>query len=364
MITNFFQTLVSTHNSNGTDRLVMPSENNFNLLRLAAALCVVITHSYALVGLPEKDVLNQVTRGLVSFSQLGLYSFFIISGFLVYASLIRSSSITSFFKKRARRIFPALIIVVLCTVFILGPLMTNLSVGNYINNQETYRYLGAIGLYRITYTLPGVFTHNPYPGAVNGSLWTLPYEWTCYVVLACTYRLIRRKPRLVLALGVLCALAIRTLVGRYQVAQVIPFLHLDVRQFMLFSALFTLGALAYEMRTVIPFRGSIAVVLVGVVWIVSDTKVGLYALLGILPYVVLVLARARLSDRITRFVRHADFSYGFYVYAFPVGQILVSVFGHRISVVGLVLATIAAAAPFAIMSWYFVEKPMLRYKVS
>ncbi len=355
-------TTKTNHILSTTDRLVSRHENNFNLLRLVAAFFVIITHSYALLGLPENDALNRLTHGLVSFSQLGLYSFFVISGFLVYASLVRSTSISSFFKKRALRIFPALVGVVLCTMFIVGPLVTNLTTRQYFSTTETYRYLGGLTLYRIIYTLPGVFTDNPYPRAVNGSLWTLPYEWTCYVVFALAYFLVRKNPRLALMLMVLGALAIRTLVGRYQVAQVIPFLHLDVRQMMFFGALFTLGALAYELRTMVQFRGGIAVSLLGLILVVSGSKVGLYVLILTLPYVVLSLATVRLPNAITRLITRADYSYGFYIYAFPVGQILVKIFGQRLSVVELVLATILMTAPWAIASWYLIEKPALSLK--
>lgn len=240
------------------ERLTSRDHNNFNLLRLCAAIGVVVTHSYALLGYPERDFLNRLTHGLVSFSQLGLYSFFVISGFLVYASLTRSSSVASFFSRRALRIFPALCTVIVLTVFILGPLATNLSLGAYATHPDTYRYLEGMLLYKFHYTLPGVFTQNPYPDAVNGSLWTLPHEWTCYVVLAGAYGLLKRYPRLMLAGATLGALAIRTLVGRYRVEQIIPFLNLDVRQLMLFGALFILGALAFELRATLPLKGWVA----------------------------------------------------------------------------------------------------------
>ena len=86
-----------------------------------ATVGVVVTHSYALLGLPEKDFLTKVTNSLLSFSRLGVYAFFVISGFLIANSLWHSENIKSFFWKRFLRIFPALIVVISITTFIVGP---------------------------------------------------------------------------------------------------------------------------------------------------------------------------------------------------------------------------------------------------
>ena len=94
-----------------SDPLITRTSNNFNLLRLLAAFGVIITHSYTLLGFAEKDLLTKMTNGLLSFSRLGVYVFFVISGFLVANSLWNSKNTASFFWKRFLRIFPALFVV-------------------------------------------------------------------------------------------------------------------------------------------------------------------------------------------------------------------------------------------------------------
>jgi peptidoglycan/LPS O-acetylase OafA/YrhL len=85
---------------------------------------------------------------------------------------------------RLFRIWPALIVCVLITVFLLGPAVSALSFRAYFANRETWSYLVRdILLNNIRYTLPGVFQGNHFPGAVNGSLWTLPLEVKCYAMI-------------------------------------------------------------------------------------------------------------------------------------------------------------------------------------
>lgn len=155
-------------------------KNNFDILRLIAAVMVIYSHSYALCGKTElgPPFYQQ------SYGGLGVAIFLIISGFLVTLSWSRSENLKVFLKARFLRIFPALIFVIFATTFIMGPLVTSLPVSQYFKNPETYQYLKNITLFDIRYNLPGIFTDNIYKGAVNGSLWSLEYEFTFYLILA------------------------------------------------------------------------------------------------------------------------------------------------------------------------------------
>lgn len=350
-------------NAATTDRLVTREQNNFNLLRLMAALGVIVTHSYSLLGKPERDVLDILTHGLLSFSRLGVYVFFIISGFLVANSLERSKSIRSFFWKRFLRIFPGLLVVLLATVFLLGPLVTELPLREYFGHLGTYRYiLGGASLYWTIYTLPGVFKHNLYPGAVNGSLWTLPYEWTCYCLLAILAPLLKKRRIFFLAAFVIFMLGIRVLVGHFRTMQVITFLNLDTRQLTEWACLFFLGAFALDLRKYVRFTFLPALLLLLGSFLLRG-KVAFYWMLFALPYITLWLAEIPLPKKIVRWFSGIDFSYGFYIYAFPIGQVLAGNFKSSLSVPNLALLTITCTLPFAILSWYFIEKPMLRFKL-
>ncbi len=344
------------------ERLRSRDNNIFNLLRLLAALGVIITHSYSFLGKPEHDLLFRLTNGLISFSRLGVYVFFIISGFLIAGSLENSKSLTSFFWKRFLRIFPALVVVVALAVLVLGPLVTNVSLATYFTSPATYRYLGGLVLYRLTYNLPGVFATNLYPHAVNGSLWTLPYEWTCYLVLAVCYPAIKKHRYVLIVLLAILCMVLRTVVGSLSIFPVVPVLHLDTRQFLLYAFLFLLGSVAQQTLELIPYKGYIVVVLMLSLALVNGSKLATYWLLIILPYVVLYLAAVQLPQKIRAFFNKADFSYGMYIYAFPVGQMLVHFFAPHLTTTTLATITIIATLPLAAASWYCIERPALRFK--
>jgi peptidoglycan/LPS O-acetylase OafA/YrhL len=182
------------------------------------------------------------------------------------------------------------------------------------------------------------------------------------MLLTTTFTLIKRRPRLALTAGICGALALRTIVGRFHIMQVIPFLRLDVRQLLLFGTLFLLGALIYELRSHLPLKGWIACVAVVATWLASDTRAGLYILLSTLPYLIAYAACIPVPQRIAAWFTNVDYSYGLYIYAFPLGQTLVMISNNTLSVSTLIIATIAITLPFAVASWYGIEKPALNLK--
>jgi len=153
-------------------------ENNFTLLRFMAAFAVIISHNFALWGATEPNI-----RGFSSLGGIGLYTFFIMSGYLITKSYINNPRIIYFFWNRILRIFPALIPVFLFSVFIIGPNVSTLSFEEYFHNPVTWEYLKGIFLFPIGFSLPGVFLDNPYPVSVNGSIWTLPVEFFLYICI-------------------------------------------------------------------------------------------------------------------------------------------------------------------------------------
>ena len=172
--------------------------NNFDFIRLVAAILVIISHSNALLGDKELDLWAKLTLGTLSFSHLGVAIFFIISGYLITQSSQNSINWKSYLWKRLLRLIPGLIVVLLLCAFVLGPLATTESVPDYFRNKETYQFLFSTFLYIQNYSLPSVFTQNPIP-AVNGSLWTLAYEFTLYIaVLFCFLSGYLKKRKLLL----------------------------------------------------------------------------------------------------------------------------------------------------------------------
>src|SRR5215207_8588173 len=163
--------------------IMAPERNNFALLRLAAAVSVVVSHAFYLTtGNEFAQPLAGMTR--YNLGQHAVNVFFILSGLMVAGSLDRAPSLTSFVLARILRILPGLAICVLLTAFLIGPLVSTLSLTAYFSNTQTYTYPAqTLTLAKISGLLPGVFDGNPHPG-VNIPLWTLKYEVLCYGLLA------------------------------------------------------------------------------------------------------------------------------------------------------------------------------------
>jgi len=145
--------------------------NNFNLVRIVAALAVLVTHSFALSsGNPDDEPLRQTLD--MTLGSIAVDVFFVTSGLLVTASLLRSESVAAFAWSRCLRIFPGLLVMLLLTVFVVCPLFTTLPLVSYLLDLQTRTYLikGATLVAGIVDRLPGLFENNPYPGTVNGSL--------------------------------------------------------------------------------------------------------------------------------------------------------------------------------------------------
>jgi len=162
--------------------------NNFDILRLMAALAVIVGHAYAISPQPP---LEDTVLGLLHFDYSGSLAvkfFFFLSGLLVVNSIISKPDAFNFLLKRACRIFPGLLVCLLVSVFIVGPLFTKLPLLEYFSSADTWKYIFKnLLLYNMQWKLTGVFTESKF--GLNGSLWTLPYEVLCYIYLAVLFGL-------------------------------------------------------------------------------------------------------------------------------------------------------------------------------
>lgn len=333
-----------------------PRSNNLDALRLFGAAAVILGHAYHLTGRPL------LVPGLLGYpvSTMGVVIFFSISGYLITASWSRSPSVVTYGAARALRIFPALIVVILLSVFVLGPIVTTRSVGEYFDDPRTLHYLVNIVM-QPQYDLPGVFaTDVPYPNAVNGSLWTLPAELFCYVMvpLLCLVPRFARPATFGAALVVSLVLAAVPAVD----SPVIWGSRLsDAALMWVFFAAGALLRLAHE-RWRGFFRADVAVVLgLGYLMLTAleptwTTKISWISL----PYIVLTLGLAS-TPYVRRAARYGDLSYGMYLVGFPVQQLVVVYVGVVAMSLNLVLV-LAISAVLALISWHLVEAPSMRLK--
>jgi peptidoglycan/LPS O-acetylase OafA/YrhL len=333
-----------------TDRA--PSrDNDFDAIRLVAALAVLVGHAWPLTGVSHPPRL----AGLPIF-ELGVDIFFALSGFLIATSWARSPRVVPFLLRRVFRIFPALILLVLITVFVLGPVVSALGPAAYFGDPGSWAYLSNVTL-AATYHLPGVFLGNPVEGVVNGSLWTLGPEFLCYLaVLAVGLVVLRAARQEALRLVAFATLGILLVVVQ-TVPGLAPAGTEDVLRVVVFfaagavlSELDRLGMLGLLRRRAVVLVLAAAWLIAGAV-LPGDAATPLAWL--VLPCVVVGLG-VQSTPGARRAARFGDLSYGLYLWGYPVQQTVVLVapglpLGLDIMIVAIITGALALA------SWWLVE---------
>ena len=335
--------------------------NAFNVLRLLAAAAVLLSHSFALVGLAEP----QVARG-VKLGTFGVFMFFAMSGYLVWLSLERNPNVMRFAAHRALRIYPGLTVAVLFCAVALGPVVTRFAPSDYFQSPDVAAFVlrNASG-WVFRDRLPGVFTENPFPHAVNGSLWTIPYELLMYAGL-CAIGLMPGRWRIAalwtaaagLALGLCIELVspdrlhrLSWLPGR---------LGFDLGMVCALGGFFLAGALfaAFRRRVRFTWRGAAVAAIV----LAAASPTAAFVLLAWVALTYLLLFVAFADGPLVERTPRADYSYGIYLYAFPVQQTVAWFgFGPDRWLEALLVSSVVTFA-FAALSWRLVESPALRLK--
>jgi len=335
-------------------------DNNFKLIRLLAALLVLFSHSFPVsLGIGNKDPLYSLTG--ITLGTIAVDIFFFTSGFLVASSLCNRKNIVAFFWARFIRIYPGLIVSVLFCTFVVGTIFTSHKLDQYISDSHLFNFIikNSIMLGKgVVYELPGVFQKNIYPNTVNGSLWTLPWEIRMYVLLGLIAIVARSYiSRFVF---IIFAAAILVCLSDILVSYIGSKLIIVSTRFL---SIFFYGALIFIYRhkvTVcskyVGFQFLIIVVLFS--WEQKTVAHVLYILF--MPYIVLFLAYNGLRW-IRGYNRFGDYSYGLYIYAFPVQQ-CISALGVTKTPYTLFLVAVPITLFLSILSWHYVEKPCLRLK--
>lgn len=331
------------------------SDNNFDFLRIIAATLVIASHSSALSIRKDIHFLDMSLGGF------GVCIFFLISGYLITKSWISSPSVPLFFIKRFLRIMPALIVVTLFSVFIIGPFNTTLDILSYFRNDQTWSYFKNVLLYPIQYSLPGVFISNPYPNAVNGSLWSLSVEFSAYCSVAVLgfLGIIKKRftPLIIILFLIFFEYYAKLNIPDYYN---ITIFYMQPAQSVKPLIYFFIGSTFYLLKSLIKIRFRYLEVLF-IVWAIflETPFVNIFTYL-FLSYFLMFVAFG-LSSKLSSFRRFGDPSYGMYVYAFPVQQIVIHNFSF-LSPITLFLSSLVIILPIAFLSWYLVESPMLMLK--
>jgi peptidoglycan/LPS O-acetylase OafA/YrhL len=283
--------------------------------------------------------------------------FFALSGFLVTGSALRLRKTSTFLAFRFLRIVPALGTEVALSALVLGPAVTILEIADYFRDPLVYRYFANIaGI--ISYRLPGVFLNNPARETVNLNLWTLPGEFYCYAAMAfCMVSGLAYNRRfLLIFVGLLmCVLAPINLFTDFDVVPAALPTHA-------LAIYFLVGVAFYHWRERVPVHPAIFILCGALAYVLLLSRHTVYLVPPLLGYCTVFAGMVRLPK--SRLLASGDYSYGVYLYGFPICQAtMVALPWLRGNWGGLMLIAGIITCLFAAFSWHLIEKPALKLKV-
>lgn len=325
------------------------TKNNFDAIRIVAALVVLYSHHFALTGKMEPAFFGVHTLG-----GMAVIVFFVISGYLVAGSWYRDPSPFRFAARRFLRIWPALTFTVIITIVFLGSSLTNLSPSEYFLHPQTREYVKILWM-KIQYTLPGVFESNPYPRGVNGSLWTIPIEVRCYIAIFLTGTLLILKRKGVF-LTVIALYFIWFLFKKNPDITGTPHYGSELSAFFLIGAALFALEIHWKKHT----RN----------WLISSAVLGTIAWLAGFQHTSLLITLPIFiiyaGSRETRLIKSAgawgDPSYGIYLFAFPIQQTTIALSLPNFDFWTTFFVSTGSTIALAYISWHAIEKQALKIK--
>lgn len=339
----------------GSGRLILsdglkPSNNNANALRLIAACAVIFGHAYSLVPNAGKREPIGKLLGFDYSGSLAVKFFFVLSGLLIANSWMRNSSIVHFVFARFFRIMPALVASKIFCLFVLGPALTTLTLSAYFDNTWMYQHVWRYPL--MGYAMPGVFEKNPIPNAANGSIWTIQYEVAMYAVLlgAALCGLLRNR---LFASAILIAVIILS-AGSSIITDAIGLAGSNGAN--LLPGFFAFGMLLAVNQRDITIDGRL--VLGGIILCVVSYHGAAFQYAFWFAFIISTLWLMT-TPAIGHLFLPGDFSYGVYVFGWPIQQTIVQLF-PGLTVGEHILSSVFIALLFGATSWYLIEKPSMR----
>lgn len=320
---------------------------NLQFIRFIASICVIIAHAFAIsTGNERNELLTKITGAYLGLGALAVCVFFVAGGFLIARSVERQRTAIKYFKARAIRIFPPLIFTTVCVTF-LGVLFSVYTPFEYFSNANTWKYL-LNSIFVPVHNLPGVFENNPYLPTINGALWTLPVEFLCYIVCFIMYKFkfLQKKNFLISIPIVLCGSLVLEWMGNY-----IYFVRSLIRPCLLFY----IGMGYWVYREQIKLKKSwLIIACIGflITLFLGVPQVSVYIFF---PYIIFMVSfgvkqcSSKLGDL-------GNFSYGIYLWGFPVQQAVVNMNGGIMNPYLNMLLSIPIAIILGAMTYFLVEK--------
>jgi len=338
-----------------------PHRNSLNLLRLVFAVTVIASHATYLGGYMTEPTWAGLTPG-----RWAVIGFFIISGYLITASR-NGRGFGSFITHRVARIYPGFVVNLLVTVLVFAPVgfyLVHHSLSGYMTTgtQPVQYVTGNLFLKMRSWDVAATPAGVPYSGSWNGPLWTIFFEFCCYVIVGLLLCLPAAKRRQHI---VIPALFVFTVALQWQAGPTLAWVQgmwpgaaNDIGLMMQLLPSFLAGATIYQFRRRIRLSlpGALICGAVSVVGIVALPGWGPQLVSPLLGYVIFWVAAVLPMPKL---MQTQDISYGIYIYGFLVQQTLVLLGVNHSGLLLFTVASILFTVPFAVASWVGVERPVL-----
>lgn len=339
-------------------------ENSFDEMRFILASLVLFVHSYVLLfgqTAEGTDPFTKLNGFQISPGTIAVYGFFILSGFFMIQSIQHNTSLWKYFRNRILRIVPAFWLSVFISCFILAPLISetivifSLEPGSslyFFIKSIIFQFNGAV------WTITNLYPLNPVIDNVNGSIWTLKYEVIAYILLPIIYVCVHKNKYLIIFISsFLTFLSISYLLTNFILFNIFT----EDVYFKLLSLLsyFFIGATIYLFKDKIIiskrlFSIFLIIIILGVFY--GNLKIILFFAL---PYILIFIP---VIIKFKFFSKFGDYSYGMYIYAFPIQQTLVHFFKNNLNAETLFITSFIITLILSILSWHFFEKKILKLK--
>ena len=340
---------------------VEATPNNFDGIRLLAALAVLVSHQFAVNGQPEP-----VFGSFISLGSSGVVVFFVISGTLVTRSWLNDPSLPRFAARRLLRIWPGLAAVTLACALMLGPWVSTLGLRDYLADPLLRDYARNL-VFDLHDRLPLSFQGNAMPTSINSSLWSIPLEVECYVAVALlgSLGLLRRRFALLGAV-LLVLLPYAVLDPRGETLRARFGWGMPEQTVIEFGLCFAAGAClelfgfgrAPSMSRRRLAWGAAALAGGGLAGLAGHLVLATWL---VVPMMVVLVGTA--SFPVLRDLgRFGDLSYGVYIFAFPTQQTVAWLLRSRLPWGAELALVLVLTFGLALLSWHLVEKPALRLK--
>ncbi len=335
----------------------MINKNNFGFLRLLFAILVILSHApEAIDGNRNREILTNIF-GTLSFGEFAVDGFFLISGYLIHKSFDNSSSIKSYFYKRILRIYPGFIAAHVFFILCIVPIALNFH--ELLNLQLTYwlKSVARMILLDSPYPVNGVFDNNPYK-STNISMWTIRYEFLCYLAIPLLSFLSIDKIRIFLFI-----ISLYVISSIFDINANTPYpIVIELKQVLRLFSAFLIGEIFYIYRHKIIYNKIFTIVsLIGLTILLFNEKLAEIGLMTFGAYLLFNFALNFKSERLNNVGSRIDLSYGIYLYAWPVQSLLIQ-FKPDLNLYLSTVCTLILSSSLAVLSWFYIEKPFIQLK--